>query len=525
MSCNSQSHKYAVSIKSAKARFEMLCSRCVNLLSKNTIILCYSIIVVLVLCYTRPPADPDLFARLAVGRLIARDGIYLFDPFAFTQRKEIFIDHEWFSSYVFYLLSLLDGDWAFALFSASMAAISIYLLFLACCEWNNHKVHFFSFLFATLQCTYLWGSVVRCQVFTYVMIPLVILAIARLQRQNKATTLAIMPLAMLVWANAHGGFVAGFGLLGLYALILLAQRDLRRFMVVLYCIAACFAATCVNPYGIKIFWGFVLGAVTMQRASIGEWQPLSPFVAGDLINYLYIAMLLAGIWMKRQSADLAAVVILLIAAIEGVLHQRLFAIAAMVGMTICQDFFEAFLAHVKQRISSAYLKLQSAGALVFVVFGSFSLCLGLLWCWNLPSFRLNYNQFPVNAFESLRESGLSGRLLVDFNRGSFAIWRLYPRFLVSLDGRYEEVYPESTLTQVSAALCPACEEFKASFNAVNPDYVVAEAGEHALKILEKLPHEWHAIYQDESFAILSKEAASLRRRDELKAISMWDPLF
>ena len=62
------------------------------------------------------PADPDIFARVAMGRLVLRDGaVPTIDPFAFTQKYPTWIDHEWLSGVVFYLTAVVGGDFGLTL--------------------------------------------------------------------------------------------------------------------------------------------------------------------------------------------------------------------------------------------------------------------------------------------------------------------------------------------------------------------------------------------------------------------------
>ncbi len=44
----------------------------------------------------------------------------------------------------------------------------------------------------------------------------------------------------------------------------------------------------------------------------------------------------------------------------------------------------------------------------------------------------------------LKQANASGNLVVPFEWGSYASWRLYPQVKVSMDGRYEAAYPETT---------------------------------------------------------------------------------
>ena len=50
--------------------------------------------------------------------------------------------------------------------------------------------------------------------------------------------------------------------------------------------------------------------------------------------------------------------------------------------------------------------------------------------------------YPLEAIDYIKEHALSGNLLTEFHWGEYLLWNLYPRCRVSLDGRYETVYPD-----------------------------------------------------------------------------------
>ena len=54
--------------------------------------------------------------------------------------------------------------------------------------------------------------------------------------------------------------------------------------------------------------------------------------------------------------------------------------------------------------------------------------------------------YPTGAVAYIQEHGLGGKILTDFDWGEYLIWTLAPRCQISLDGRYETVYP-STVSQ------------------------------------------------------------------------------
>jgi hypothetical protein len=52
------------------------------------------------------------------------------------------------------------------------------------------------------------------------------------------------------------------------------------------------------------------------------------------------------------------------------------------------------------------------------------------------------NYFPQEAIAYMKKRNLSGNLSTPFNWGQYCIFHLYPRMKVSMDGRYDTVYPE-----------------------------------------------------------------------------------
>jgi hypothetical protein len=83
-----------------------------------------------------------------------------------------------------------------------------------------------------------------------------------------------------------------------------------------------------------------------------------------------------------------------------------------------------------------------------VVFLVFSIGAGLTFISVLPSASFNVlapvGLYPVRECDVLSRSGSSGNAVVPFDWGSYVAWRLYPKVKVSMDGRYEETYPENT---------------------------------------------------------------------------------
>lgn len=492
-------------MKGLTKRLEQVSDVFIGLFLKPKFILAYAIFAMASLFFGGLGADPDLFARVAAGRLIDLNGYVTdVDPFAFTPKKTAWIDHEWFSGWIFYHLSQIGGDWALFSFKNLMVAYSLYFLWCAQRIVIGKEAQARSFLWFLLPCisaSYVWQSTVRAQVFTYFFLPVFLFSFVSFSRQLRRRYLMLLPVCMLVWANSHGGFVVGLGLLGLFAIAMTINLHLRSWPVWLS-LGLCIACTFVNPYGLK-YWQYIFEAVTMPRASISEWAVLSPFSTDAFYINLFFLIGLYSIYKHRNKLDWEFVLLFIASAFYGYKHYRLMAILGMVMLVYKTDSFNSILDAAEKLLGRYYLMLKRSGALVLI-----GVMPVMLWPWlnfliNPSGFSLNYSGYPRAALNWLQGNYTGGRLLVDFNNGSFAHWRLYPNFLISLDGRYEEVYPESTVQLVSQALDVENSNFKVAFAKVNPDYVLLDVGTSSFKNYQAFGGQWKIVYQDSKYAILA----------------------
>jgi hypothetical protein len=479
-------------------------------------------------------ADPDMFARVAVGRLVERDGhVSHVDPFAYTPKLDRWIDHEWLSGVVFWNVADAGGDgWLLILAIVCMAA-SLVTVAAAQRKLAPEAAPVRTWLFACLlPLPWVWRSVVRSQVFTYLLLPTFLLAMADYRKRRDPRVLVVLPFLMLFWANAHGGFVTGLGLLGLFALI--SVREGRKFAAPLWlATAGCVAATLITPYGLE-YWRYLAGALTMEREAITEWGPLvrTPVLA------LWVG-LVAGIWMAgltrirfRVAPEMVVLpaVALLFAVRSGRLAAAFLITVAVYGIIPVTGLFPRTAALLR-RLPQSWRRaaaICAAGAII-----PLSLPTARLFV-NPGSYRLSYDAYPVEAIEWLRENRESGDVLVGFAEGSYALWRLYPNFQISVDGRYEEVYPQETVDLVAAALDPGSPDHDAAFETVRPDYILAKTFGPAAIDPDGFGPAWRTVYADGRFAVLEEKSESLTSQtgitsgpasapDDVRYV--WDPLF
>ena len=95
------------------------------------VLFCLSLtLIVYVLTFVINMPDYDLWARLAVGSIFFQTGHVLkHDIFSYLPTKPLWVDHEWGSGVVFYLLAKYMGEWGiFALKAAIILAIFVLII-------------------------------------------------------------------------------------------------------------------------------------------------------------------------------------------------------------------------------------------------------------------------------------------------------------------------------------------------------------------------------------------------------------
>jgi hypothetical protein len=467
-----------------------------------------------VLVTIRPGADPDLFARVAVGRLIeVTGGVTDRDPFPFTTLLDRWIDHEWLSGVVFYQVARLGGDWGLVIVNLLLMSAMVVVVVRAQKEYAGASLGW-----SLLTLVYLfgaWSSFVRSRAFTLLGVAILLLALVR-WRNGRTRWIWLLPPIMVVWANAHGGFVAGLGLLGAAALAV-TLRTPRKALALWACLGCCVAATFINPYGLD-YWGYILSATTRERPVILEWQTLQDWQVATVL--VLGAIYVLGAWVRRRDHSILPETLgLLLVSVWATLDsQRLLNFLLLVLAVYGSGEYRSVVAGASRWIGAGYRSAarQAAGAAALLL----SPAMVILLVLNLRAAPgLDYEGYPVGAVEWLHRHGDGGRLLTHFNHGSYALWRLYPLYQVAIDGRYEETYPEETVELAALALQPHAPGHADALQQIDPDYIVVPGREWAADF----GGDWRMVYSDSTSAVLARPGLGPERDRPPRGV--WVPGF
>ncbi len=446
----------------------------VALVSSATLLTCC-------LAFSLPFAEPDLWGHVQFGRDTLRDGLPRTTSYSFTADGYTWINHENLSEVLFAV-----GVDRLGVSSLLVGKCLLGLFIVAAIGWRARRqgvpwvvIAAVSLLFSATVGSY-WQ--VRPQLASFGCFAALLLLLGtafqgwedrwhlpwcrQLSRdQERAQITPSRSLHWLwlagplfaFWANAHGGFVAGYCVFVAYLTVRccelwLAQRRESLPTIGLLTVVAVVAglSTFVTPYGIGLH-RWLLSSLHSPRPEITEWHALS-FASEAFIPFVILFLAtFAGLVFSRRSLDATQLLILGLIAWQAITHQRHVPFAAI---AICfwlpihwQSLWERF-----QRDEDAnFLPVRWQQ---FALLGA-NLLLLALFCPRLAWLRVDKSHYPVAAVEFMSERSLSGRLVVTYNWAQYVIAALGTKedaddasgIQVAFDGRFRTCYPQSIVDE------------------------------------------------------------------------------
>jgi hypothetical protein len=392
-------------------------------------------------------ADRDLWWHVRTGQLILEHrGLPGTDPFSFTAEGAPWTNHEWLSDAGLAAIYAVGGDRALSLWRAGLllAVLAAFTRLL----WRRMP-HPLPVVAGVLLATPLIHGFInlRPHSYTYLFTLLFLIAFEGARRRPKL--LLCLPPLMALWANLHGGFILGLGLLTVgFAARWIgldgatpADATERRHWLVAYPLAL--LAPVINPYGIGLL-SYLSRELGADHSLILEWRGIWYFPDQRLHFVLLCLVPLLLLALSRRLRPVTPVVWLAISAVATWVHGRflilLVLFSFLVGFQALGALDERYRLIERGRL---LLRLRGPG-----------------WAWSIcavpliaavlqfavdvkkDGLRLEIDPWgvPVVACEFLRQHDLGPNLLLRLDWGGYAIWHLYPRYKVSGDGRNLTVY-------------------------------------------------------------------------------------
>jgi hypothetical protein len=395
-------------------------------------------------------ADPDLWGHVRFGEDFLRTHeVARADIYSYLTSTSLWVNHEWLAEAAF--------AWAYDRAGApgliglkvavAMLASFVALLHLTRQGLNPLPAGLWLMLAEHLMLPGL-GSL-RPQMFTCLFLVCTLVILDSAERRS-VKWLWVLPPMFALWANFHGGILAGGAVVLVWAGGHAVARAVRPRLgpatfsplprEVLLPVGLAFAATLINPYGLRLWW--FLRTALVPRHEIAEWNPLPMTSLGGAAYVLLATLGVAGIVLGKRSRSpglMSVFFVALLLPLLAVRHTPLFAIVAL--LTAGPHVADMLARRTGQTFPPPTVLTPARIRLAAV----FAACSGILVIGSIPKFGCIAmdDSFPVGAVARVKQAGVTGNMVVHFDWGEYALWHVGPAVKVSVDGRRETLYNDA----------------------------------------------------------------------------------
>jgi hypothetical protein len=249
----------------------------------------------------------------------------------------------------------------------------------------------------------------------------------------------------IVWLNLHAGFLVGAGMYFIDVCERFVRGMAYRRMLCLGLIMI--MAIGLNPYGWHYF-GYLARAVPLARPLVHEWDPIWRIDLNHQLLFWTAILVAIYAFTFKVNRQFLGWPLILVTALEAARHERMLPFFGIVWFIHMPQFLSntplgAFMQATWTRRSKF---IQGLAVAILIFFGS-------LWLRNdpftlqVPSVPQAGNPtglcYPVEVVDYVSQLATEApiRMVVPFDVGGYISWHLYPKVLVSIDGRYEVAYP------------------------------------------------------------------------------------
>ena len=437
------------------------------------------------------------------------------DIFSFLSPPLPWTAHEWLSEVIMATIHRVFGLSGIVIFFSFIISLVYCLLFkIIKTKKDNIILTVFIVLLVLAASQVHWLA--RPHIFSLVLMVLWYYLLDKYQYEQK-NYLYLLPPMMLLWVNLHGGFLAGFILIGIYLFSNVvnfitskgASRDIYKKRARLFGLitVVCLFVSLINPFGYHILlFPFNLVSNTFIMDHVGEF--MSPnFHEPTPFKYLLLLMVVIFAISKVKINLIEILLILMFTnmSLYSVRYIPLFSI--IVAPILLRQFrpileqsggrFAKFLKKRSDSISatdaSARGYLWPVAAVVLVV---------ILATAGKIDFKFNEKTKPVAAVEFLKKENLQGNMFDNDEFGDYIIYAAWPKYKVFVDGR-SDMYGVDILKEYLklVRVKPGWEEVLKKYNF---SWIIYNANS-TLSVVLMERNDWKLIYADKVANIFVKD--------------------
>lgn len=400
------------------------------------------------------PPDTDFWWHLKTGEYIVENkNIPKKDIFSYGETKKLWINPEWLSQVVFYLIYEKFSFYGLIIFKGLIGIFISFLIFNLISYQT--KEYFFPSIFTIFsQSVIMYWMQIRPQIFTFLFLPLLLFLLYK--QKEKKYYLIFIPILFIFWANFHGGFLAGLLLLTVFTFSEILKIILRKLpyglvkdkvnsphiFFLLFSTIFSYLTPLINP---NIHYVYIHPFYAVRDkfllTILREWNP-PDFSLSSSYTYLFLFSL--GIFiliLSYRKIDLTDLLIFLSFTYLSLSARRHFPLFAVISSPISAKYYALYNLKINfdERIKKIFLII-----LIFV---------SILFLFLLPG-KLKFDKnnliktcFIYDGVEFIKLNKLSGPIFNDIDWGGYLIFKFYPKEKVAVDTRCDMVYPVSYLKE------------------------------------------------------------------------------
>jgi len=427
----------------------------------------------------RPPADTDTWWHLQAGRVTWESGhILQTDVFSHTRQGQPWVNHSWLSQVILYLLFHRFHYFGLGLFQALVVTLAFVFVYRQ--MEGDVFTRAFIIILAAAASAMVW--IARPQLLSF-LLTAVLSYLLYLYKWRGVDRLWLIPPLFVLWVNLHAGYALGFMVLvGFVAGEVLnnllawisplplqdephdeSRRPIVSWrgigLIVLITIIS-FLCLLLNPNTTRM-WVYYLDTVRIGvlQDFIQEWRSpdFHPLYAQPFIWLLLTTLAAIGLSGRRMDgSDLALVTGFAYASLLAWRNIGPFAlVAAPVLSRHTHAIINRYLSAARARgwlgplhrtnrpPSTGFVLLNWLLLVMVLVAAGVKAYLPLRTELNIQHER---SKLPADAVEWIQEQRPPGPMFNSYNWGGYLIWRLWPDYLVFVDGR-TDLFGDELLSQ------------------------------------------------------------------------------
>lgn len=397
--------------------------------------------------------DTDIFWHIKTGEVIFQEhGIPSTDPFTYTPkdpvREKVLLNSYWLADLLLFLCYKVFGFAGLAFLRSTIICLTVLFVYL-----SLRKRGFFISIILSLMLglAFMPMSAIRPNLFSFLFAAAMIFFMERYRENLKKRYQIGLFITMVMWANMHGAYIIGVGLLLIYiiteAIVLLISlkkgESIKKSLS--FCVTGVIAAlaTIINPLGIGLFSAISnrylnpankllvsrieteMGLFRILKYYPDEMIFLSLVIVGFILVYI-------ALHITRKRVGLSEVAIVLALLILSIVSVRALPIFLVVGLILCgciknSPLFTLIMNKKTEMILSI---------LLIVTLGFFAV---KALPAEDPGTFAETDAIYLSTGSFMGENDIIGNMLNQELMGNFIIFKLFPQYQVFTDSRYLNV--------------------------------------------------------------------------------------